>query len=113
MVSKSANYCQTSRNNNTGLMLLCEVALGDTWDLNAAKFVTELPIDKNSVKGVGQTYPNPQGMFTRSDGVIIPSGTPVTDQGINSTLLYNEYIVYDAAQVKCQYLFRMKFNYKY
>ena len=29
MVSKSANYCFTSRSESTGLMLLCEVALGD------------------------------------------------------------------------------------
>ena len=29
MVSKSANYCNTSSANNTGLLLLCEVALGD------------------------------------------------------------------------------------
>ena len=31
MVSKSANYCNTSSANNTGLLLLCEVALGDMW----------------------------------------------------------------------------------
>ncbi len=29
MVSKSANYCRTSKLDNVGLMLLCEVALGD------------------------------------------------------------------------------------
>lgn len=29
MVSKSANYCCTTPNNNTGVLLLCEVALGD------------------------------------------------------------------------------------
>ena len=29
MVSKSANYCRTSSADNIGLMLLCEVALGD------------------------------------------------------------------------------------
>ena len=29
MVTKSANYCCTSRSNNTGLLLLCEVALGN------------------------------------------------------------------------------------
>lgn len=29
MVSKSANYCMTSKNNDTGLLLLCEVALGE------------------------------------------------------------------------------------
>lgn len=28
MVSKSANYCATTPNNPTGLMLLCDVALG-------------------------------------------------------------------------------------
>lgn len=30
-VSKSANYCMASPSNNTGLLLLCEVALGDMW----------------------------------------------------------------------------------
>lgn len=29
MVSKSANYCFTNSFSNTGLMLLCEVALGN------------------------------------------------------------------------------------
>jgi poly [ADP-ribose] polymerase len=29
MVSKSANYCCTSPSNPVGLMLLCEVALGN------------------------------------------------------------------------------------
>lgn len=33
MVSKSANYCCTSPGNSTGLMLLCEVALGDMYEL--------------------------------------------------------------------------------
>ncbi len=49
MVSKSANYCFTSRQNNTGLMLLCEVALGNfnpkyNADYNAAN----LPPGKQS-----------------------------------------------------------------
>lgn len=30
MVSKSANYCAVTRENNTGLILLCDVALGNT-----------------------------------------------------------------------------------
>jgi len=32
MVSKSANYCFTNPSANTGLMMLCEVALGDMWE---------------------------------------------------------------------------------
>ena len=29
MVSKSANYCRTSKSDPMGLMMLCEVALGN------------------------------------------------------------------------------------
>lgn len=29
MVSKSANYCMANHSNKTGLLLLCEVALGN------------------------------------------------------------------------------------
>lgn len=29
MSSKSANYCYTTKDNYTGILLLCEVALGD------------------------------------------------------------------------------------
>lgn len=111
MVSKSANYCATSRTNNTGLMLLCEVALGDPMECLAAKYVTELPKDKHSVKGLGKTYPDAKEEIVH-DGVKIPTGKPITDTTIKSSLLYNEYIVYDVAQVKVQYLFKMKFNYR-
>lgn len=112
MVTKSANYCATTRSANTGLMLLCEVALGDPMECMAAKYVTQLPDDKHSVKGVGKTYPDPTAALARDDGVTVPLGGPITDDDIKSSLLYNEYIVYDVAQVKIQYLFKMKFNYK-
>jgi poly [ADP-ribose] polymerase len=32
MVSKSANYCGTSKENNIGMILLCDVALGNMND---------------------------------------------------------------------------------
>jgi poly [ADP-ribose] polymerase len=58
MVSKSANYCCTSKTNNTGLMLLCEVALGNTWDKYAADYyASNLPPGMQSTKGVGRTAP--------------------------------------------------------
>ena len=31
MVSKSANYCKTTKDDNTGLLLLCDVALGNMY----------------------------------------------------------------------------------
>lgn len=51
MVSKSANYCHTSYNSPTGLMLLCEVALGDMYELTGAEMITKLPAGKHSTFG--------------------------------------------------------------
>lgn len=114
MVSKSANYCCTSPSNSTGLLMLCEVALGDMMEYNQAHYVTKLPADKHSTKGVGRTTPNPKETYVRPDGVEIPLGKGVVqDPKLKTSLLYNEYIVYDVAQVQCQYLFKMNFKYKY
>ncbi|KAJ6648922.1 Poly [ADP-ribose] polymerase, partial [Pseudolycoriella hygida] len=101
MCSKSANYCFTSANNSTGFLLLCEVALGDPMELQHAKMITKLPKGVHSVKGCGKTYPNPAEAIVL-DGVEIPLGHQVDDLSIESSLLYNEYIVYDVAQVKAK-----------
>ncbi|XP_058116088.1 poly [ADP-ribose] polymerase [Anopheles ziemanni] len=113
MVSKSANYCCTNSADPKGLMLLCEVALGDMQEYTQAHYVTKLPTGKHSVKGIGRTQPDPTASHKRPDGVEIPLGTGVTDEKTKSSLLYNEFIVYDVGQVNCQYLFKMNFKYKY
>ncbi|XP_043064418.1 poly [ADP-ribose] polymerase isoform X2 [Drosophila ficusphila] len=113
MVSKSANYCCTSQQNSTGLMILSEVALGDMMECTSAKYITKLPKDKHSCFGHGRTMPDPSNSYIRNDGVEIPIGEAVTSENLRSSLLYNEYIVYDIAQVNIQYLFRMEFKYKY
>lgn len=112
MVSKSANYCFTSRQNNTGLMLLSEVALGDMHELKDAEYIKKLPNGKHSTFGIGKTQPNPNGWETR-DGVQVPCGLPLRDDNLKSSLLYNEFIVYDVAQVNIKYLLKMSFKYKY
>uniref|UniRef100_A0A182R0F8 Poly [ADP-ribose] polymerase n=1 Tax=Anopheles farauti TaxID=69004 RepID=A0A182R0F8_9DIPT len=113
MVSKSANYCCTNPADSTGLMLLCEVALGDMQEYLQAHYVKKLPTGKHSVKGIGRTQPDPSASHVRPDGVEIPLGKGVTDDNVKSSLLYNEFIVYDVGQVNCQYLFKMNFKYKY
>lgn len=113
MVSKSANYCFTSKDNNTGLLLLCDVALGNPnekthSDYNAAK----LPKDKHSTKGCGLTAP-PEKTYKDLEGCKVPMG-PGAKVTINGGYLqYNEYIVYNTNQIKMKFLFRVKFNYKY
>ena len=110
MVSKSANYCCTSKTNNTGLMILCEVALGNMNEKFAADYYAgNLPPGKQSTKGVGRTAPS-DGEYI--EGVWAPNKSPVPISVGSTSLLYNEFIVYDVAQIKLKYLFRMKFHYK-
>ena len=60
----------------------------------------------------GKTHPNPE-MFSELGGARVPHGKGVAQEAAaDSTLLYNEYIIYDVAQCNAKYLFRMKFDYK-
>ncbi|XP_065898038.1 poly [ADP-ribose] polymerase 1-like isoform X3 [Dysidea avara] len=52
MVSKSANYCFTSRDNPIGLLLLCEVALGEMYELKHSEYVVKPPGTKLSTKAL-------------------------------------------------------------
>lgn len=113
MVSKSANYCCTNPSSSTGLLLLCEVALGDMYEKKEAEYIEKLPKGKHSTKGLGRTEPDPKASKI-IDGVEVPLGKGVTvEKHKNSSLLYNEYIVYDIAQVKVKYLLKLNFKYKY
>ena len=58
MVSKSANYCNTSRSNNTGILMLCDVALGSMYERKAADYIEKLPKGKHSTKGLGKNSNN-------------------------------------------------------
>ncbi|KAJ3272320.1 Poly [ADP-ribose] polymerase 2 [Terramyces sp. JEL0728] len=102
MVSKSANYCCTSPQSNTGILLLCEVALGKhnelyNSDYNAGDRLKETLT--HSTKGLGRTVPNPKE-FVNIDGVTVPCGKGVDAKLDQAYLQYNEYIVYDVAQIK-------------
>jgi len=111
MVSKSANYCSTSKTQNTGLLMLCDVALGNMYERTKAEYVEKLGPGLHSTKGQGKTEPSIEG-WKELDGAKVPCGVGAKDASKKTDLLYNEYIVYDVAQVQTKYLFRMKFNYK-
>ncbi|XP_036864787.1 poly [ADP-ribose] polymerase 1 isoform X1 [Manis javanica] len=111
MVSKSANYCHTSQGDPVGLILLGEVALGNMYELKHASHISKLPKGKHSVKGLGKTTPDPSASIT-VDGAEVPLGTGISSGVSDTCLLYNEYIVYDVAQVNLKYLLKLKFNFK-
>ncbi|VDP88466.1 unnamed protein product [Echinostoma caproni] len=110
MVSKSANYCCTTPGQPEGLLLLCEVILGNMHECTMANS-SPLPEGMHSRKGIGSTHPDPSTYYTSPDGVIYPIGKPEPSGVAGTSLLYNEYIVYDVAQVKQKYLVRVKFVY--
>lgn len=62
MISKSTKFCVTGKENRAGLILLCDVALGDvdecieTIHNSKANCLYELPNNKHSVKRIGKVY---------------------------------------------------------
>ncbi|KAA0719477.1 Poly [ADP-ribose] polymerase 2 [Triplophysa tibetana] len=114
MSSKSAHYCFANQKNNQGLLLLSEVALGDSNELlDANNNADQLPSGKHSTKGLGQKAPNPNNHVTL-DGATVPMG-PCEISGVGqkegNLLMYNEYIVYNPAQTRMKYLLRVQFNF--
>merc|ERR1712176_1589481 len=112
MCSKSANYCFTTPEANTGLILLCEVALGKMNKLTQSDYyANELPTGMSSTRGCGKTEPDPATYVTLENGCVVPCGKGIKDEDADTSLLYNEYIVYDTSQIKMKYLLKLKFNY--
>lgn len=102
-ISKSANYMFVPNNNGQGLMLLCEVALGEHYQCKQSEYVTQLPAGMQSTWGIGTNTPNISEMVVLQDGLKIPLGKLVTSNRSGLSLIYDEYIVYDVAQIKVKY----------
>lgn len=113
MFSKSANYCYASHNATTGVLLLCEVALGDMAELLNAKYdADKLPEGKLSTKGVGRTAPDLSKARALDDGILVPEGKLKKNPNHQGALLYNEYIVYNVDQIRMRYVVQVNFNFK-
>ncbi|KAI0511815.1 hypothetical protein KFK09_012447 [Dendrobium nobile] len=114
MFSKSANYCCTSPSSPSGVLLLCEVALGDMVELlHSNCHANLLPEGKLSTKGVGGTAPDISQAEVLEDGLVVPLGQPKEQDGPKGSLLYNEYIVYNVEQIRMRYVVQVNFNHKY
>ena len=104
---KSFNYTDGSLR----LILLCEVALGKSWELMKATNVSPpLPDGCHSVMGVGANTPDPNKDVVIPNGMILPLGKIIQriDTTGNLTLNNNEYVVYNEDQVKIRYLVAMR-----
>jgi poly [ADP-ribose] polymerase len=59
------------------------------------------PRGKHSTKGLGKKVPQDSEFAKWRGDVTVPCGKPVSSKVKASELMYNEYIVYDTAQVTC------------
>jgi poly [ADP-ribose] polymerase len=112
--SKSANYCCPYNSGNMGLLLLCDAELGSPMlelfdsDYNAGENAKKE--GKIATLGQGQSIPagwKDAGCLNPAlKGVSMPDVSTGTGKGkAKAWLQYNEYIVYDVAQIRQRYLF--------
>ena len=116
MSSKSANYCCSYQSGNVGLLLLCEAELGRSplklVYANSDAGITAKQQGCISTLGAGMTVPqkwkDAAAIHSGLKGVLMPDlSAGVGPSGETTSLLYNEYIVYDVAQVRMRYLLRV------
>ncbi|KKK26234.1 hypothetical protein ARAM_004958 [Aspergillus rambellii] len=115
MSSKSAGYCWSSNSGHKGLLMLCDVELGNPMlELSNSDYhAGENAKKKGSISTLGKGRMIPGGW--KDAGCVHPDlqGIQMPDPNIKTTnregndanLLYNEYIVYDVAQIRQRYLF--------
>ncbi|KAL4907987.1 hypothetical protein BDW74DRAFT_148354 [Aspergillus multicolor] len=115
MSSKSANYCWSHNSDGKALLLLGDVELGDPiYELYGSDYnAGDNAKKEGKIATLGKGRSIPAGW--KDAGCIHPDlqgiRVPDADSGIanqdssQSYLMYNEYIVYDVAQIRLRYLF--------
>ncbi len=107
MIAKSIGYTGYYSSNNTAMALLDRVALGNKIKYCSGGFGVWSPPPKgnSSIVLAGHRAP-PKSSYVDYKGMTIPSGKP--SQGANGW--YSEYVVWDSAQVKMEYITILKVN---
>jgi len=103
----STRYCR-AYGQKYFCMLLADVALGKTADLDRDQFMTKALPGSDSTKALGTIEPDPAENFVREDGVVVPCGKIHNSGYHNVSCMEHQYIVYDVAQCRLQYLIQFK-----
>ena len=115
--TKSANYCCSYSSANMGLLMLCDVELGDPMyeqtGSNSNAATDSKAAGSLATLGNGCSVPNgwkdARGVHPSLQGVQMPDvAVPWVNQ--SASLQYNEYIVYDVKQIQQKYLFHVHMN---
>eukprot|EP00727_Mastigamoeba_balamuthi_P010035 m51a1_g5654 putative poly [ADP-ribose] polymerase (2347) ;mRNA; r:873460-881811 len=104
-----ADMLRKSQGYGGNIYMLCEVALGKMLELTDAEYMEAPHEGYNSTKGLGSEGSDFSKSLVMPNGVMIPTGKPYQldyeeRDAKNIRLSYNEYIVYNPAQVRIRYL---------
>ncbi|TFK57669.1 PARP-domain-containing protein [Heliocybe sulcata] len=119
MMSKSAGYCYAHMSNGVGILLLCDVAVKPFFEQTGANYNADQDCKKNnalSTLGQGTVAPDKWQDAGKAlgnpelDGCDMPAGSGEAVKVDGAYLQYNEYIVYDAAQIRVRYLLMVKLH---
>lgn len=109
--SQACVYSKRPTNVKQGLILVCEVALGQMYEVThtlGENFERkDLPEGKSSVKGIGKFCP--ERFEELADGTLIPKGPIKGDYNKVCEAVHNEYVVFNEDQVKMRYLIQISF----
>jgi len=111
--SKSFGYVRPS--GKTGLMLLCEIPLGNPYSITKDdSLLVKPPSGYDSVIAQGRTEPDPTKETTIVGDfgeVVVPQGKPLNrSEYYHSSFFQSEYLVYDEAQVLLRYLVELNLS---
>ncbi|GKZ23618.1 hypothetical protein AbraIFM66951_009894 [Aspergillus brasiliensis] len=115
MSTKSAGYCCSWGSGNKGLLLLCDVEVGNPmYELETGSFNAGEEAKKEAkiaTLGRGRSIPGgwKDAGCVNDDlkGVLMPDVQVPSANATSKGLMYNEYIVYDVAQIQQKYLFHV------
>ena len=113
--TKAAQYCNCTKDQDEGLLLLCEVALGNMYPQESSHVFKSPPIGYHSVMGVGKMGPECAGLTDIESGmntnvnIGLDIGGIVANENEKSLQLqYSEFVVYDCSQVRIRYACKVR-----
>ena len=124
-VSKSFNYCSTCSTGDVGLVLICEVALGESQHVYSPN-ASALPSQFQSRFAHGSMIPDPSlalvdppGFERSNPKVVMPCGSLIPSGRLHSysyyggddtktSFIYNEYVIYTQHAYRFRYLLKLR-----
>lgn len=109
-IEKSAPFCHPG-DDKMGLLLLCDVAVGESYEVTKPTYVEALPSGKLSTLAWGKLIPDPTKDETLgTEPVVVPVGPTIPSGKEDVFLAQSEFVVYNIDQVKIKFIVKVKFD---